>query len=263
MIENELPEVDTLTSYDDVERRARHGYRRRSIFIAAAAAVAVLVAGGLYGVTKAHSDTTNQPVHPPSTAAAQAYLDNGATKAPGRYRMLVGVDDSGASITADFTFYDAWEGGGYPVYRTDAGTAGGMAIYQPIALAAGNGCLSDPPSTSIGQTTHQVAKQLARLPQSTVLQSPTTMRAFGQEAVHLRLRVNQERCGHDIYRVAESLRGDHGITYGPRPVLIDFWVLNLGGIPVVVETWHEDNAPSQMVDQIARTQTSITFVTKP
>ncbi len=46
-------------------------------------------------------------------------------------------------------------------------------------------------------------------------------------------------------------------------MLIDFWVLNLGGIPVVVETWHEDNAPSQMVDQIARTQKSITFVTKP
>ncbi len=78
-------------------------------------------------------------------------------------------------------------------------------------LRTGNGCLSDPPTTNVGKTTHQVAKQLARLPQSTILQSPTTMRAFGHEAVHLRLRVNRQRCGHDIYRVAESLRGDHGI----------------------------------------------------
>ena len=62
-------------------------------------------------------------------------------------------------------------------------------------------------------------------------------------------------------RVAASLRGDHGTTYGPRPVLIDFWVQDLGGIPLVVETWHEDNAPSRTVDQIARTQKSVTFVT--
>ena len=175
--------------------------------------------------------------------------------------MLVGVDDSGAPITADFTFYDVWEGGGYPVYRTDARTAGRMAIYQPIAIAAGTGCLSDPPSTHVGQTPHQLAQQLARLPKSTVLQSPTTTQAFGHEAIHLRLRINQQECGHDIYRVAESLHGDHGISYGPRPVLIDFWVQNRGGVPLVVETWHEDTAPSQLIDQIARTQRSVTFVT--
>jgi hypothetical protein len=27
----------------------------------------------------------------------------------------------------------------------------------------------------------------------------------------------------------------------------------------VVETWHEDNAPGQTVDQIARTQKAVTF----
>ena len=261
MIEKELPEVDTLDSSKNLERDTRRGDRRRRALIAAAAAV--LVAGGVYGVTRANSDTTNQPAHRPSTSTPQAYRDDGATKPPGRYRMLVGVDDAGAPIDADFTFYGVWEGGGDPVYQSGGGVApGGMAIYQPLALAAGSGCLSDPPNTNVGQTAQQLAQQLARLPQSTVLQRAATTQAFGHEAVHLRLLIDQQNCGQDIYRVAETLRGGHGISYGPQPVLVDFWIENVGGGPMVVETWHGEGAPSQMVDQIARTQRSITFVTE-
>ena len=85
------------------------------------------------------------------------------------------------------------------------------------------------------------------------------MQAFGRDAVHLQLRINKN-CGPAVYRVAETIRGAHGITYDPvRAVVIDFWVMDEGGSPVVVETWHEIDASSQLVDHIARTSESITL----
>ena len=45
-----------------------------------------------------------------------------------------------------------------------------------------------------------------------------------------------------------------------KPVVIDFWVLDQG-VPVVVETWHEINSPSWLVDDLAHTKDSITFET--
>lgn len=268
MIEKELPEVDTVASYENLERDTRHGDRRRRTLIAAAAAV--LVAAGVYGVIKTNPDTTAQPAKQPSTTSPQPYRDNGFSKSPGRYRMLVGVTDTGVPINADFTFYDTWKGGGEPVYRADPGyPAGGMAIYTPVALASGTGCLSDQPNTNVGQTPKQLVRQLAHLPQSTVLQRPTTFQASGHEVVHLGVRINQQKCYPDIYRVAETQSGGHFITYGPHPVLnnhpvlINFWVQSLGGTPVVVETWAEDTARGQMWDQIARTEKSIRFVTGP
>lgn len=263
MIEKELPEVDTLKSYEDLRRETRHNGRRRRTLIAAAAAAAVLAGGLAYGVIKAKPDTTDHPVHRPSLTTPQNYRDNGSIKQPGTYRMLVGVDDSGAPINATFRFYDIWQGGGYPVYRVATGEASGMAIYQPVALAAGTGCLSDPPNTNVGQTPQRLAQQLAALPQSTVLQSPTTTKAFGHQAIHLQLRINQQKCGRGIYRVAEGLHGNHGISYGPLPVIVDFWVLNLGGGPMVVETWHQVGTGSPVVNQIARTQQSVNFTTGP
>jgi hypothetical protein len=240
-----------------------------------AAAAAVLVAGGVYGVIKTNPDTTNQPANQPSTTSPQPYRDNGFSKAPGRYRMLVGVTGTGAPINADFTFYDTWQGGGEPVYRAGPGSpAGGMAIFHPVALAAGTGCLSDQPNTHVGQTPKQLVRQLAHLPRSTVLQRPTTDQAqfgvrgspfgaFGHKVIHLGVRINQQKCYPDIYRVAETSNGGHGISYGPRPVLVNFWVLSLGGTPIVVETWAEDTARGQMWKQIAHTWESIRFVTGP
>jgi len=44
MIENNLPEVDTLEAYENLERDIRRDSRRRRAVIGAAAAAAVLVA---------------------------------------------------------------------------------------------------------------------------------------------------------------------------------------------------------------------------
>jgi hypothetical protein len=263
MIDKQLPEIDTVTSYANLDRDARRRNRHRRTPVAAAVAAAVVLAGGIYGVVKATSDSTNQPADQPSTTTPQPYRSDGFNKTPGRYRMLVGVDDTGAPINADVTFYDTWMDGDFPMYQPGAkgSPVGGIAIYQPIALAAGTGCLSDLPDTNVAETPAQLAQQLARLPQSTLVQSPATSQASGRTVVHLSVRVNQQRCY--IYRVAETLHGNHGISFGPDPVLLNFWVQSLGGIPVVIETWWEDNAPRQLRDQIALTEKSITFVTSP
>ena len=42
---------------------------------------------------------------------------------------------------------------------------------------------------------------------------------------------------------------------------MDFWVLDLDGVPVVVDAWHQSDASAEMVDRIAETRDSMTLVT--
>jgi hypothetical protein len=242
--------------FDQVDRDRRH----RTWATALTAAAAVLVAGGVYGVTKISSgETTVQPAQTPSTPTPST-----STTFTQTFKVLVGNDDNGAAIHAHLTLYGpSWGASDHPVLSDSTGRYGGLAIYRPLALAAGTGCLSDHPNTHVAQTPQKLAQQLARLPRSTVLQSPTPVRSFGRQAIHLQLRINPD-CGKDVYRVAETVAGGHGISYGKpsRHVVIDFWVGAVRGVPVVVETWHQDGASNQMVNQIASTRKSITFLNR-
>ena len=108
------------------------------------------------------------------------------------------------------------------------------------------------------------AVELARLPRSTVVQSPTPVQMFGHDATQLRLRILNDCAIGDLYRVAETPRGTRGISYGdvvPMTVVIDFWVIDLDGVPVVVDMWHQEGASERLVDRIAAARDSITFVT--
>ena len=42
---------------------------------------------------------------------------------------------------------------------------------------------------------------------------------------------------------------------------MDFWVLELEGIPIVVDTWHQAGTSSETIARIAQARDSITFVT--
>ena len=249
------PDVDRLIIGGKVRQRRRNRTR-----LGVAAAVAVLVAGGAYGVTKIDHGTAVEPAgKPPQTTTSLTFGNTGTTIPPGTYRILVGEND--AAVYANITFDSkAWRSYNDPVLLK-ANSNGGVAVYSPLGLSAGTGCVSDNKlNTNLGDTPQSLAQQLAQLPQSTVLQSPTPVQAFGRDAVHLRLRINNN-CGPGVYRVAQTTRGAHGITYDPvRAVVIDFWVVDQGG-PVVIETWHEINSPSGLVDQIARTRDSITLST--
>ena len=87
-------------------------------------------------------------------------------------------------------------------------------------------------------------------------------KAWGYDAQHLRLRI-QEDCGFDaLYRVAETPRGTRGINYGygSTGVVIDFWVLDLDGAAVVVDAWHQVDSSVGLVDKVTRAAESISFV---
>lgn len=277
------PDLERLISRGRVRQRRRN--RARAAWVSLATAATVLVAGSVYGLMNAGSGTMERPAHTPSqtpstsTTSPQTY-SLGTAIDPGTYRMLVGVDANDVPINADLTFAgrtgpgDAqkrWRSDNYPVLTDGNGHYGGVAVYQPTALAAGTGCLSENPNTHVGQNPQKLAQQLAQLPSSTVLQPPTTMQAFGHEAVHLQVRITDD-CPRDIYRVAMTIRGGQGISYGHTPeTIVDFWVENVGagrplvddvgGVPVVVETWHQQGSSSRLVNQIATTRKSIRFVT--
>ena len=86
------------------------------------------------------------------------------------------------------------------------------------------------------------------------------MQAFGRDALHLRMRIDQQCHADEGYIVAATPRGGRGITYGHNPVVIDFWVIDLDGSLVVVDSWHPDGASSRLVDRVDQTRKSITFV---
>src|SRR5215207_9129267 len=247
------PDVDELISGGRVRRRRRNQGR-----VAVAAAVAVLLAGGAYGVTLIDSTTKAAPADTskPSRSAEPQSLPTagGSELQPGTYRMLAGVGATGAALEADLTLDGAgWTDGNYPVVSDGTHTAG-VAVYRPQALAAGSGCNGDNPNSDVGETSPALARQLAQLPRSTVVQAATQQRAFGRDTVHLRLRID-DRCSRDGYRVAEAPRGSRGVSYSDvfTDVVIDFWVVDVDGVPVVVDAWHQDGAPSELVDQIDRT----------
>ena len=186
------PDVDELISGGRVRRRRRNQGR-----VAVAAAVAVLLAGGAYGVTLIDSTTKAAPADTskPSRSAEPQSLPTagGSELQPGTYRMLAGVGATGAALEADLTLDGAgWTDGNYPVVSDGTHTAG-VAVYRPQALAAGSGCNGDNPNSDVGETSPALARQLAQLPRSTVVQAATQQRAFGRDTVHLRLRID-DRC---------------------------------------------------------------------
>jgi hypothetical protein len=253
------PDVDRLISGG----RARQHRRTRTRF-GAAAAVLVLLAGGAYGVTKiASGDTAVEPAVTPHSTP-QIYRNVGqAPLEPGTYRMPVGVDASGGAIDADLTVHGSgWFGNNFPVSSDESGRYGGVAVYRPLSLAAGTGCLKEQPNEGVAQTAGSLAHQLAHLPRSTVLQQPAAEEAFGRQAYHVQLQIDQN-CGKGVYRVAQTINGGHGITYGDsrRAVVVDFWVEEVGRVPVVVESWHQQGASTRMLGEIDRTRESIRFVT--
>lgn len=258
------PDVDRLIIGGKVRQRRRNV--ARVAWVGVTAAVAVLVAGAVYGVVKTGSGNAVGPAGSPSPTTSHAYQDNHATIQLGTYRMHVGVDDADVPIYADLTFDDRADGftdnsDNYPVL-SDAHSNGGVAVYRPVGISAGTGCLVENKlTTNVGDTPQTLAQQLAGLPQSTVLQPPTSVQTLGRNAVHLQLRIAND-CGADVYRVAETVLGGHGISYDPiEPVVIDFWVMNVAGVPVVVETWHGVGATGQLVNELARVKDSVTFVT--
>jgi hypothetical protein len=110
-----------------------------------------------------------------------------------------------------------------------------------------------------------LARQLSEVPRSTVIQPPTPTTAYGHDAVHLRLRIDPNCTAKhpaDGYRLAQSSSGVRGLAWGSRPFLVDFWVVDVDGTPVVVDMFHASDAPWELVEQASRARESIRFVSR-
>lgn len=256
------PDVDELISGGRELRR----HRNRGRIGVAAAVAAVLVAGGTYVATLDEPETKGDPANtsePSQSAPPRALSTQGGSQLEPdtAYRMIVGVGSSGTSIQADLIVNSTgWQDGNFPII-SDGFATGGVGVYRPQAL--GTGCISETPDEDVAATSPALAEQLSHLPLSTVVQAPTPERAFGHDTLHLRLRINAECGENDGYRVAETIRGSRGISYSDvnTKVLIDFWVMDVDGVPVVVDAWHQAVAPPQMVDEISVTRSSVRFAT--
>jgi hypothetical protein len=250
--------IDGATAADIITCGRARRWRTR-LAAASVAAVAVVAAASVYGVMTTESGTNDEPAKTPSTTTPRSYDDFAGL--PGTYQMLVGYGDTGVAIHADLTFYDFWQSDNYPVLSDTGAFHGGLAIYQPTALVGGAACLDDKENINVGKTPEKLAQQLAELPRSKVVQPPTPVRAFGSHGVHLQVQI-ENNCSMGAYRVADTLRGGQNISYSepPKKVVIDFWVVDVAGAPVVVDMWHEKGASIQLMDQIARTEHSIKLV---
>ena len=255
------PDVENLISGGRARRRRRNAAR-----IGIAAAVAVLVGGGAYGVTQLDSqpsgapEITEEPTKPPTTPSPLS--NDRPPMEPGTHRLFIGRDADVEVIEADVTLDGpGWRNsGGYPLVSEGRSRAG-VGVYQPDALAGRSGCTSSweaRRTRDAGETPQDLARQLTRLPRSTVLQPPTPTEAFGRDAIHLKVRIDDNCPVPENYQVAE----DRGITYSNlvQDIVLDFWVLDLGGGPVVVDMWHQAGSPAQLVDRVARARDSISFV---
>jgi len=265
------PDIDRMVNGGQDRLRRRNTTR---ISLAAAAAV-LLIGGGVYGVTQMGGDDADvdsgvttlptgptgptQPADPPSWADT-----DGAPTEPGTYRAYVGAGADGKSIVADLTVHGSrWTGSNYPV-AYDGEQFAGMGVYQPESVAGG--CQMEAGLEPAAAEPQQLARQLAQMPRADIVQPPTPTNAFGHSATHLRLRVDAACSGDAAYQVAEGAAGGRGISYfDKRPeagiVIIDFWVMDVDGTPVIVDMFRTEDAPSKLVDQAKAARQSVTFVT--
>lgn len=116
---------------------------------------------------------------------------------------------------------------------------------SPGRDAAGNGPIAHPPP--VGQ----------------VVRRPTLPRAFGHDALHVQLQINDHCPLDEYYRLAETHSGPRGISYADKPRLVDInlWIVDVDGTTVVVDMWHHVDTPSVMLEAARLTRRSIRFET--
>ncbi|HEY2877518.1 hypothetical protein [Nocardioides sp.] len=262
------PDVQGLISGGRARRRRRHATRAGFGVMAV-----VLAVGGVYGARQIDPGRARTESGPAAAATLMTLPSFQNTEfvpiKPGTYRMAVGADASGARIDAALTVRGpGWLSGSQPVLSEVTGAGGGpimagVGVYQPTLLAGGSGCTSSSRGRAPGTTALEMARRLIRLPRSEVVQRPTETRAFGHDALHLRLRIDDQCPMDEYYRLAETPSGDRGISYGNQPevVIIDLWVVDVDGTAVVVDTWRHSDTPTAQLETTRLTRSSIRFET--
>lgn len=236
--------------------------RRRTMTLAGTALAALAVIGGsAYGLGQAdlrsvgRPDTAGQP-------SRVADPDARTPIEPGTHTYVAGTASSGKRIEFDVTLEGlGWVAADQPLL-IDGSHAAGTAVYRPQLVAAASACSKNVQGERPALTPRGLARQLARLPNGTVLESPTPTRVLGHRAMHLSMRIGTVCPASGYYVVAVAATAERGITYTepPADVMIEFWVIDLDGTTVVVDQFHDVDAPQALVDRATDARESIDFL---
>ena len=147
-----------------------------------------------------------------------------------------------------------------------------LSVYQPHEFAGTQPCAADGATTKVAPdaTVDDVARVLTTLPQFAVLDGPRALPAFGRDTRYLQVRADRIRCPANAdsdarYNLAHIYGSDgHEPDFDSdidpgRPVLIDFWVLELEGKPIVVEARQEGRPEDTMIRGLDQVRESLTF----
>ena len=266
--------------------RGRARRRRGTVLRVGMVAAVVALTGGVAFALAQGDRAAPEPVAPPTPDATPLLTGCAADGCvePGSYRVRLGADEDAFPVRATLTVEaDRW--GPYGAEPTtnrisQPGTTGAVVftVYEPTALAGPRPCdAEDTRELAPGASVDEVARRLARLPQFDVVGGTTQVPAFGHETLHLQVRADRIRCteqqggdkeGLAQYNVADIVKAqvpgawEDSDIYPGQPVLIDFWVLDVGGHNIVVESRQEGSPTKQMIEQLDQVRGSLTFVSQ-
>jgi hypothetical protein len=249
-----LPDLQRLIGGGRARKR-----RRTVARVSMALAAVVLVGGTAYGLGQADllgAGEKPDAVDQPPVAAGRAPVE------PGTHAYLAGFTSLGARIDFDVALEGSgWFAADLPLLY-DGEHAAGAGAYRPESVATDSACSNNWQGTSASRTPRGLARQLTELPNGTVLQQPTPTTVLGHPALHLGMRISIPCPVPAYYALARSQVVDRGITYtdSASDISIEFWVVDLDGTTVVVDQWHEVDAPQDLVDRAASARESIEFL---
>ena len=266
------PDVDL-----DAVRSRAHANRRRTVALAVAAAVAAVGLAAIPLLATGRATTAPQPAASPTSHIIRNLVDSDCAVdqclKPNTYAIPLGQDGSQHRLRAKLTVQsDGWDArwDSHRISRANAEGAVVLTVYQPDAFAGPQPCGLHGATMAVARdaTMDDVVRLLTALPQFAVLEGPRALPAFGHDTRYLKVRADRVTCppGRGArYQLADIYWGDGHDSGGEsaiepgRPVLVEFWALELEGKPVLVEARHEGRPDTAMIDQLDQVRQSLTF----
>jgi hypothetical protein len=268
----EPPEVDLGA----VRGRARANRRRTGVLTVAAAAVAVALAG-VPMLAGGRDSTAPRPATSATPESVSLLYDAPcepkACLTPGLYAIRLGYAKDGTTLLDAQLRVPSpgWRSNGFQHNLWMDEDHGGvtLSVYRPHVLAsARQPCGEATTSVAEDATARDVAGQLAALPQFQVVSGPTPTPAFGRETQYLVLETRALTCPRiegkqynlaDIYGGAGTDPGGDSDLDPDQPLRVRFWVVDLGGRPVVVEARQEGSPSHDLVARLDQLRATLTF----
>ncbi len=259
----------SLPDYAELDRRGRKLHQRRLAGGAAVAACVLTVVG--IAVAQNDSPRAVEPVEPPDDAPAGAQPYPGAVMEDldaGTYTLEVSWRSHYpvARITVP-AGWNAWQGpnrfDGREPGRSNEEALGATNWYVGVLVVdvdavASRPCSAPQDGDSVGATAAAQVRAITRIPGYRIEQSQEPVDMFGHPATHLELYPTPalQACKSDFNLFDTAA---HGVVGGDGTDRSDVWVVDVDGIPVLVEAASTTHAPPAVQRELTAVVDSIEF----